>query len=221
MLEVYQRTAPGLTRSRPRTRAATRHDRRPGLVLLATALAALAAAGSWQVARLARPDAPPGVSTGGVSVSVVSSEQVAGLTDDDLSGMSHGIQGLVTADKAMVKVNVLLAGGRHGGGYDLRALRLRAGGQLLEPVGASLVAGRLNPGARIEGSIAFVVPRSGTDLALLATDTGDSVSLGTVDLAPPGSDPHSHGTSGSAGSDVTVAPAGPALPSAAATGGAG
>lgn len=212
MLEVYQRTDQGRPRSRSRTTALARTDRRPGLVLLGAALAVLAAAGAWQVAELARPDAPPGVRTGGVTVSVVSSEQVSGLTDDDLSGMTHGIQGLVTADKAMIKVNVLLAGGRHGGSYDLQALRLRAGGTLIEPVGASLVAGRLNPGGRIEGSIAFVVPRSGTDLALVATDTGDDMSVGKVDLAPPGSEPHEHG---STGSDVTI---GPAAPSA--TGGA-
>ncbi len=151
--------------------------------------------GGWRVVASAqgRPD-PSSFTIGAVTYRVTHAEAVPGLSDEDLSGMGHGIQGLVSDDKAIIRVSLVLSSGSDSGGYDPGALRLRVAGSpdLVAPVGGSLPPGHLRPQSTIEGAIAFVVPRNGAAVTLEVPGTSRQLPLLTVDTAPAGAGQHAH-----------------------------
>jgi hypothetical protein len=176
-------------------RSKRRHRR--GAVVLAALVLVAAAAGAWLVFAGSQPQSDPmALRAGNVTYSVTHVERVAGLSDQDLSGMGHGVQGLVAANQAMVRVTLRVDAGSKDTTYDPAALRLRdnRGGALTAPSGGSLAAARLGANGQIEGSVAFVVPRSGEHLTLQAEGAPDSVDIGDVDVAAPDSATHSHGS---------------------------
>ena len=177
------------------------------LMLLATLL------GGWRVVAMAqpRPDAAS-FTVDVVSYRVTRAEAVSGLSDQDLSGMAHGIQGLVSDDKAIIRVSLVLSTGSASGTYDPGALRLSIAGEpaLVAPVGGSLPPGQLRADAQIEGAIAFEVPRHGGALSLVAPGQSRQIPLLTLDTAPAGAGQHPPDTSPSLAPDDE--PTGPAQP---------
>ncbi len=177
------------------------------LVLLATLL------GGWRVVAMAQPRPDAGTFTVDVvSYRVARAEAVSGLSDQDLSGMGHGIQGLVSEDKAIIRVSLVLSTGSASGSYDPGALRLSSAGEpaLIAPVGGSLPPGQLRANAQIEGAIAFEVPRNGGALSLVAPGQSRQIPLLTVDTAPAGAGQHPPDTSPSLAPDDE--PTGPTQP---------
>jgi hypothetical protein len=163
------------------------------MVLLGTA------AGAWRAASMAASKpAPSTLVVSGVSYQVTHAEQVLGLSSSDLAGMSHGIQGLVTNDKALVRVTLVISAGDSPVSYDVTVLRAFAKGSArpIVPVGGTLTPGRLSAHARIEGSVSFVVPRNGAQLALRGVGDSREVALLQVDNNPAGPDKH-HGSASS------------------------
>lgn len=158
-------------------------------VLVGTAL------GGWRAASMAatKPD-PSTLVVNGVSYTVTHAEQVKGLSDSDLGGMSHGIQSLVSDDKALVTVTLVVTGGDSPSSYDASVLRAFATGSsaAISPVGGTLAPGQLTAHARIEGSLSFVVARNGAQLALRAPRDSREVPLLQVDDAPSGAAGHPH-----------------------------
>jgi len=174
------------------------------LFLLVAVLAA-AALGGWRIFTISQPVADPAVlRVGAVSYSVSHVEQVAGLSEEDLSGMSHGIQGLVTDDKALIRLNMVVRSGSSSVIYDPSVLRITddKGGPAIAPAGGSLSQGGLGAHAQIEGSLAFIVPRAGQHYALHAPHDSHAIDLISVDRAPGGAGGHQH----SAPSHASVAP---------------
>ena len=167
-------------------------------VLVAVLMLAATLLGGWRVVAMAqpRPDAAT-FTVDVVSCRVTRAEAVSGLSDQDLSGMAHGIQGLVSDDKAIIRVSLVLSTGSASGTYDPGALRLSIAGEpaLVAPVGGSLPPGQLRADAQIEGTIAFEVPRPGGALSLMAPGQSRQIPLLTVDTAPAGAGQHPPDTS--------------------------
>ncbi|WP_406831206.1 hypothetical protein ABEG17_00015 [Pedococcus sp. KACC 23699] len=159
------------------------------LVLSATAL------GVRHVAAVVRgPSDPMTLQVNGITYRVLHAEQVSGLSDADLGGMSHGVNSLVTTDRALVRVTLEVSAPEKGATYDTSVLHAVAGRVRLDPVAGSMERGRLRPGGHLEGAISYVVPRNGAQLRLTAADQ-PAVPLLRVDTA--GADAtHDHGTSG-------------------------
>jgi hypothetical protein len=165
------------------------------MATLVAAVLACTVLGGWRAVSMAAPK--PGSSTlvlNGVSYTVTHAEQVSGLSDADLGGMSHGIQGLVTNDKAVVKVTLVAQAGDSPISYDASVLRTFATGSTIgvAPAGGTLNPGRLSAHARMEGSLSFIVPRNSAQLALRAPGDSREVRLLQVDDAPAGATPHQH-----------------------------
>ena len=158
-------------------------------VLVATAL------GSWRAASMAasRPD-PSTLDANGVSYTVTHVEQVKGLSDSALGGMSHGIQNLVTDDKALVTLTLVITAGDSPGSYDASVLRAFAAGSRvgISPAGGILAPGHLRAHASIEGFLSFVVPRDGARFTLRARGSSRELPLLRVDKAPSGAGQHLH-----------------------------
>lgn len=159
------------------------------LVLVGTAV------GGWRAASMAaaKPAASVLLVNDG-SYQVTHAEQVLGLSSSDLAGMSHGISGLVTDDKALIKVTLVVSAGDSPVSYDTGVLRLVTTGSSgsVSPVGGTLAPGRLRAHARIEGSVSFIVPRNGAQLGLRALGDPRVVPLLQVDKAPAGAGSHKH-----------------------------
>jgi len=187
---------------------------RTGRTVLVAALMLLATLfGGWRVVAMAQPRPDAGTFTVDVvSYRVARAEAVSGLSDQDLSGMAHGIQGLVSDDKAIIRVSLVLSTGSASGSYDPGALRLSSAGEpaLIAPVGGSLPPGQLRANAQIEGAIAFEVPRNGGALSLVAPGQSRQIPLLTVDTAPAGAGQHPPDTSPSLAPDDE--PTGPTQP---------
>ncbi|HZQ27463.1 MAG TPA: hypothetical protein VFA94_07175 [Acidimicrobiales bacterium] len=120
----------------------------------------------------------------------------SGLSSDALGGQTHGVQGLVTDDKASVQTLITLT--NQSGAvvpYSPGQFRLRAGSANFPATAAMLQPGSLQPQANIGARMDFVVPRAGERLQLEFRDRdGRSilVDLGLVDKAPPGAGAQSH-----------------------------
>jgi len=170
-------------------------------VLLGTAL------GGWRAVSMAatQPD-PSTLVVNSVSYHVTHVEQVKGLSDSDLGGMSHGVQSLVSDDKALITVTLVVTAGDTPSSYDASVLQAFATGSsvAVPPVGGTLAPGRLSAHAHIEGSLSFVVPRNGAQIALRAPNDDREVPLLQVDNAPVGSADHAHPS--------TTPSVGPSLP---------
>ena len=173
-------------------------------------LALCTALGGWRAAIvLAGPAQGSTIELGGVTYTVTHVEQVKGLTDQDLGGMAHGVQSLVTDDNALVTVSLVVSsdGGAHG--YDTGILRAVEQGTsvTLRPVGSTLAPGHLRPHARVEGAVSFVVKRDGAQLLLRAPGSGHDVPLIRVPMAAAGSGEHHHdSTTPTTGHPVAPAP---------------
>ncbi|KRC89745.1 hypothetical protein ASE25_09345 [Terrabacter sp. Root85] len=144
--------------------------RRGRTIVLALLVAVGLVLGGWHTrAVLAGPPDPTVLTVGGVSFRVTGAEEVTGLSDADLGGMSHGVNGLVTSDKALVRVVLTVTAGDVDTTYDATALRAIASGQ---PSGAAPLAGslplrgRLAAHAHLEGSLSYVLPRDGSHVVL-------------------------------------------------------
>jgi hypothetical protein len=167
------------------------------VVLLAGLLVAATVLGGWRVSGSSPDDeAAPTMHLGGAAVSVTHVERVAGLSAEDLGGMTHGIQGLVPEDQTMLRVSLVLTAGSSTAVYDPSDLWIESSrtSQDIRPVGGALGRGSLSAGASISGAVSFVVPRSGDTYVLHAAGTDATVSLGTVDAAPPGPEHEGDGT---------------------------
>lgn len=157
--------------------------------VLVTAVLASTAVGGWRAASMAAPNpGPHSLMVSGVTYNVAHAEQVVGLSDSDLGGMSHGIQSLVTDEKALIKVSLMVSAGDSPTSYDAGVLRAFAAGSpvAIAPVGGTFPSGRLSAHARVEGSVSFVVPRNGARLTLRALGDPRAVELLRVDRAPAG-----------------------------------
>ena len=161
----------------------------PVLCVLAIAI------GGWQAAQLAaaRHHAVT-LHAAGATYTITHVEQVTGLSDADLGGMSHGIQGLVGTDKMLIRVSLTVAAGDTATSYDpqtLTAVSTRSPA-VIAPVGGSLTGGPLRAHARIEGSLSYVVPRDGARITLRIGNSSKTVPLVQTDDAPAGADDHQH-----------------------------
>jgi hypothetical protein len=129
-------------------------------------------------------------------VAVEHAEIDNGLSADALGGQAHGVQGLVTDDKASVQTLVTIT--NQSGAvvpYSPGQFRLRAGATSLPATEAMLQPGSLQPQANIDARMNFVVPRAGERLQLEFRDRdGRSIliDLGLADKAPPGAGASSH-----------------------------
>lgn len=171
-------------------------------VLLIVAVLIGIGLGGWRTTSMAaaKPD-PSTLVVNGVSYTVAHVEQVKGLSSSELGGMAHGIQSLVSDDKAMVKVTLVVSAGDSPIQYDASVLQAFSTGSSagVLPAGGTLAPGRLSAHARIEGSLSFVVPRNGAQISLRAPDSSREILLlvvdkVTVDKAPAGEHQPPHGT---------------------------
>src|SRR3954466_1453531 len=81
------------------------------------------AAGGWQIAaQAAARHHTVTLHSAGATYTITHVEQVSGLTDADLGGMSHGIQGLVGVDKMLIRVSLSVAAGDATTTYDPQLL---------------------------------------------------------------------------------------------------
>lgn len=124
-------------------------------------------------------------------VAVVGIENLTGLTSQDLSGVTHGIQNLVPADQSQIQVTILLTNQLDSAVY-YSPSQFRLLGQqnpdLLLPSGSTVSPGMLGPRASIEATLSFVAPRNGEKLWIRYDDPGGAspilVDAGRVDQAP-------------------------------------
>jgi hypothetical protein len=176
------------------------------LVLSVTAL------GARHVATVLQgPVDPMTLRVNGISYRVVHVEQVNGLSDADLGGMSHGVNSLVTPEQALVRVTLDVAAPDGDASYDTSVLRALADSVALDPVPGSMEKGSLRRGGHLEGALSYVVPRNGAQLRLTARGQ-DPLPLLRVDSAR-GTDAHDHGAAGPPStSSPTPPPPGPTSP---------
>lgn len=130
------------------------------------------------------------------SVTVTHVEQVNGLTDEQLGGMSHGIGSFVPPDKVQVEVSVTLTNRLdYLVPYAPDAFALLTN-KSNDPVGedwSSIQPGLLQPRSNIEATFRFITARDDSQLWLGfredASDKPVRVSLGQADQAPPDAQP--------------------------------
>ena len=164
------------------------------LLLMSVLVLGATAVGGWRVAALTAAEHDPmTLRVGHASYTVTHVEQVAGLSDADLGGMSHGVQSLVPQDKALIRVTVTVSADGTSTDYDARALQAFATGASvgIGPLGGSLAPGRLQAHGHIEGSLSYVVPRKTSQLVLRAGRLTRAVPLIQVDDGPAGTG-HDH-----------------------------
>jgi hypothetical protein len=141
----------------------------PRVVGLAVLVLAATVFGGWQAVVLAsqRHD-PRALRIGGATYTVTHVEQVNGLSDVDVGGMTHGIQGFVADDQLMIRVSLTVSSGDAPASYQPQLLQaFRSGSrQGVAPAGGSLPGGKLPAHARIEGVLSYLVPRDGAQFAL-------------------------------------------------------
>ncbi|MBI3241384.1 MAG: hypothetical protein HYZ49_03730 [Chloroflexi bacterium] len=124
-------------------------------------------------------------------VAIEGIENLTGLTSQDLSGVTHGIQNLVLADQAQIQVSILLTNHLNSAiYYSPTQFRLLVQ-QSLDPVlpsGSTIEPGMLDANSSIEATLSFVVPRNGDKLWIRYDDPGGAspilVDAGRVDEAP-------------------------------------
>jgi hypothetical protein len=175
------------------------------MVLVGTAL------GGWRAVSMAAPKPDPStLVVNSVSYTVTHAEQVKGLSDADLGGMAHGVQSLVSDDKALITVTLVITAGDSPGSYDASMFRAFAAGSSVgvPPVGGTLAPGLLRTQAHIEGTLSFVVPRNGAQIALRAPNNSREVPLLQVDDAPAGTAGHPHPSNSSTNPGLSP-PSGP------------
>lgn len=125
--------------------------------------------------------------------------RMPGLTSEQLGGMVHGVQNLVTPDKAQIEVAIALTNNTgEAVTYSPRQflLRTESGGPGTPPTTASASDGQLQSGASVTATLGFVLPQDGSTYWLEFSDPGRSqpivVDLGKTDSAPAGSQDQQH-----------------------------
>jgi hypothetical protein len=140
--------------------------------MLCIIVAAGVVLGGWRAhAMLAEPPDPMSLTVGDVTFRVSEALEVTGLSDADLGGMSHGVQSLVSDDRALIRVAVTVTAGDSDTSYDATGLTASAAGasstSATAPIAGSLpLRGRLAAHSHLEGSLSYVVPRNGAHIVL-------------------------------------------------------
>jgi hypothetical protein len=134
-------------------------------------------------------------SFGGLTIE--SFETLRGLNENDLGGMSHGIQNYVAEDKAQIQIFVTLTNTTGQPiAYSPDQFRLVDGVQLVEATTASVLHGPIRANASIETTLGFVVPRDGAQFAIEFRDLDSAtpfvIDLGSTDHAPSGGTDEHH-----------------------------
>lgn len=181
-------------RVRPPT---TRPARAP--VLAACLLVVMTVAGGARALTLARAASldPSTLQLDGVTLRVTGVDEVVGVAASDLmGGMAHNISGYVPDDEMMLSVSVEVTAGDHDAAYQARSVVVHAVGARadLVPAGGTLGSGFLSAHGRVDGTVAFVVPRDGSHLTLGVRGSPRSIDLADVDQVAPGHGGHHHAT---------------------------
>ncbi len=136
------------------------------------------------------------------ALQVIDSRVAAGLTNQQLGGMSHGISGLIDARTAQLQVTIEMTNSTYVAApwtaADFRVEGARTGREFAA-VGGTKESGTLAPGSSLDFSLNYVVPRNGDHYTLRVRDGNSSVRVHLIQVgkAPPGTKglDHSHGTS--------------------------
>ncbi|WP_076260804.1 hypothetical protein [Intrasporangium flavum] len=194
--------------------------RKVGTVVLCALLGAAMFLGGWRTqVLLSGPPDPKTLTVGSVTYTVTDAVEVAGLSSADLGGMTHGVQSLVSDDKALVRVALRVTAGDVDTDYDASVLQAVVEGQTkgIQPVGGSLpVQGHLAAHSHLEGSLSFVIPRGSARVVLTSATAAFQVPL--LYLSPGEGDSHgdsngdSNGDSHGNSHDAQGPPAGPSAP---------
>jgi hypothetical protein len=176
-----------------------------GLIGVVVAVRTLAAGGEGTLAAVAKSSAGSSQSIAGISprlarllgheyrtsfgvVAVTDVEAINGLTAKELAGVTHGIQNLVKSGEGQIQVGFELSNTqRYPIPYNAtKQFRLRLGnkGSVIPPSAGTIRSGELQPGAAIDATLAFVVPKAAKSLVLQFRDLGRappvSIQLGPV-----------------------------------------
>jgi hypothetical protein len=133
------------------------------VLLAASFLAGVVLVAWWGASSLADRPGPDSLRVGDAVYTVTHVEQLNGLTDADVGGMTHGIQGLVTKNQMLIRVSLTVSAGDNAATFDATVLQVHAADGIgVAPLGGSLAGGRLRAHSRIDGSLSYVVPRTAT-----------------------------------------------------------
>jgi hypothetical protein len=136
------------------------------------------------------------------ALSVLDARVAAGLTNQQLAGMTHGISGLIDARSAQLQVSIAMTNSKyvptHWTAADFRLEAARSGREFA-PVGGTDESGTLAPGSSLDLVLNYVVPRNGDHFTLRVRDGNRIVRVHLIQVgkAPPGTKgfDHAHGTS--------------------------
>jgi len=136
------------------------------------------------------------------AMSVLDARVAAGLTNQQLGGVTHGISGLIDARSSQLELSIALTNSTYAGAqWTAEDFRLEAArsGREFAPVGGTDESGTLAPGASIDLSMNFVAPRNGDHFTLRVRDGNRFVRVHLIQVgkAPAGTKgfDHAHGTS--------------------------
>jgi hypothetical protein len=134
------------------------------------------------------------------ALSVVDARVAAGLTNQQLGGVTHGISGLIDARSSQLEVSLVLTNSRYvPAPWTAEDFRLEAArsGREFAPVGGTDESGTLAPGSSLDLSMNFVVPRNGDHFTLRVRDGNRFVRVHLIQVgkAPAGTKgfDHAHG----------------------------
>ena len=164
----------------------TRHRANRVVVALVVVELFAAVLGGWRFVASHASASQTALHVGDATFTVIQTERVSGLSNADLSGMSHGIQGLVKDDETLVRVSVTVSADGSATGYDPSRLLVYTSGSAVgaPPLGGSLVPGRLRAGGSIEGTLSYVVPRSAAQIAMGTDSDGSRIALVPIEASP-------------------------------------
>jgi hypothetical protein len=134
--------------------------------------------------------------------SVLEARVAAGLTNQQLGGMTHGVSGLIDARSSQLQVSIAMTNSKyvaaHWTAADFRLEAARSGREFA-PVGGTNESGQLAPGSSVDLVLNYVVPRTGDHFTLRVRDGNRFVRVHLIQVgkAPPGTKgfDHPHGSS--------------------------
>lgn len=120
------------------------------------------------------------------TLTVVHVETLAGLTADDLAGMTHGVQNLVRSNAVQVQIFLQLTNRTTTpAAYSPAQFKLLGAPVAIDPAGGTLQTGRLPGQATLNVEIDFVTPRTNRPLWLVYQDPQDNqtvrIAIGPAD----------------------------------------
>jgi hypothetical protein len=137
------------------------------------------------------------------AISVIDAKVIAGLTNQQLGGVAHGISGLIGPKTAQLQVTMTMTNSKYAAApWTAADFRLMSDstGREFAPVGGTSEHGTLAPGSSLDLNVNYVVPRDGDHYTLRVRDGRSLVRVHLIQVgkAPPGTKglDHSHGTSG-------------------------